>query len=1232
MYKSLETFLKKYPFFLDKRSDSNFTKRKKVFNNRLQDLNNDIFKVYLASKLLKHVLLWKVQVDPYVYEMYFHASFDNIKTVRILKNYILETIQEVEMDDGTIQNMTYREEITEEIYSESFDYEEKINKFEYLHEDTSENIIPTAKYLFEIETWDEYQISKGFPENDKFMGDNYDHDYSLDAFGELYNIPRKKYVQVEELYYPTTEPPYNNKFTEDDYHYMNRILYYIENLLNTPLPVLEIWKLFGIPLENISMINRDRYIARMIDIERHSDKNGYIWNWSPHAWEHKDRWCNHSEKDLFFIANTSNNSPISLQTFYFNFNIIDSLCREQNNDSSTYYDIFNPSGSMNILKESDDPFYILPFVNGTLVDIVLHSDKSWSVTPCPSDTSDLIYLGDDGRYYLNNSEIDDFRFVFKCFRTLGELESEVQRASGKLLEFDDDWLSDEILIKVRGCNSASWYVNPVEGNDNNSGMTKTDPFKTLDKALDMVEGERNIISLSDGKHIVTGTHVIDVHTTILSCPGSYAVVYGDKQIFFSILPNASLYLQNISLKHNCCKAFIDNSNFINNNTSKTPFNIGINVDNYTFVNGYPINTVPSNCLVKTNLSLVLPEIVYYGEKFNVTGRLTMDDSDSGVSGESLKVIIDNELIDTIITGQNGEYIIEDLSFNDVGSHTIKVIHEDSNMYNESEIIKQLTIEPFTVNLSIDSLNKAILVKELTQSNHKYSCIIQDYNLTNTDDEIINTGVLELYEDNILVETVTPGEKFTYAPKSAGLKEYKVVYPQSSGNMECIEVFNCLVEKNPLVIKIDKTIFLDGEDVTITGRLTSLTGDIPAGAINLDCEVNDSVELINGMFTYNMGVLPSNTYQLLINYTDNLFNDVNVSILLFVIAPDDIVYADAYSYDTIVLDSANDLGTLFDDKEYVILESEELDDDNNLILADTNMDINEYIGEEDIILLDDASNELDLVIMDNPNEILTDEFILETNDVNKFYKGDERFRVRLTDNEGNPLPDETLQLKINGVTYNRTTNSEGEVTFPLNLPPGEYNVFTIYNNYVRVNHVCIVPAYIFEAESWIVDYPIEGFSVRVINNSTQEPLINETISMNVNGENLEVTTDAEGYADFNLDLALGEYTAVFYYGYLNTYYQANTLIVRDKYVLETQDLSMRYLDGSKFIAHLTDYDGNPLINKNITFNVNGVDFIRSTDDNGYASLNIGLPVGRYDITTTYENVIKTNKITILSRVT
>ena len=88
-------------------------------------------------------------------------------------------------------------------------------------------VIPDDKFSIKVETYDEYIIMKGFPENDEILGDIYDHDESLDEIGAFNNIPRKTYIPTND--YANTEPPYNDRLSEDDYHYMKRIQFYISN-------------------------------------------------------------------------------------------------------------------------------------------------------------------------------------------------------------------------------------------------------------------------------------------------------------------------------------------------------------------------------------------------------------------------------------------------------------------------------------------------------------------------------------------------------------------------------------------------------------------------------------------------------------------------------------------------------------------------------------------------------------------------------------------------------------------------------------------------------------------------------------------------------------------------------------------------------------------------------------------------------------------------------------------
>ena len=87
------------------------------------------------------------------------------------------------------------------------------------------------------------------------------------------------------------------------------------------------------------------------------------------------------------------------------------------------------------------------------------------------------------------------------------------------------------------------------------------------------------------------------------------------------------------------------------------------------------------------------------------------------------------------------------------------------------------------------------------------------------------------------------------------------------------------------------------------------------------------------------------------------------------------------------------------------------------------------------------------------------------------------------------------------------------------------------------------------------------------------------------------------------------------------------LIRVLPVLSAKDMSMSYLDGSKFTARVLDGQGRSYANQNVTFNINGVFYIRTTDSSGEAKLNINLQAGEYIITSTYNGASISNKNTI-----
>ena len=241
---------------------------------------------------------------------------------------------------------------------------------------------------------------------------------------------------------------------------------------------------------------------------------------------------------------------------------------------------------------------------------------------------------------------------------------------------------------------------------------------------------------------------------------------------------------------------------------------------------------------------------------------------------------------------------------------------------------------------------------------------------------------------------------------------------------------------------------------------------------------------------------------------------------------------------------------------------------------------------------------------------------------KMYQNDTQFYAVFIDSNGKALANKSVTFNINGVFYNRTADSNGKVKLSINLRPGNY-VLTAYNlvNGEEKGFNVLVKSLI-EASDLTKYYRNASKFESKIYNKDGSLAINKDVKFNINGVFYTRTTDSNGVVSLAINLRPGEYDITTIYDGLEIGNKVNVLST-----LETNDLSMNYQDGSKFSVKTLNGQGNALSNQNITFNVNGVFYHRTTGDDGVANLNINLMKGKYIITSIWNSYEVANEIKI-----
>jgi len=255
--------------------------------------------------------------------------------------------------------------------------------------------------------------------------------------------------------------------------------------------------------------------------------------------------------------------------------------------------------------------------------------------------------------------------------------------------------------------------------------------------------------------------------------------------------------------------------------------------------------------------------------------------------------------------------------------------------------------------------------------------------------------------------------------------------------------------------------------------------------------------------------------------------------------------------------------------------------------------------------------------------------LNISDIVMIYKDGTRMVAVLTDYKGNPIANATVYFSINGVTYVRTTDANGSASIGLNLGSGVYGASVYYNGsdmYDKVSKnitVTINPTVL--ADDLVKMYKnATKFSAK-FTDSTGKALVNSDVRFNINGVFYTRTTDANGVASLAINLRPGDYILTAY-NPVNGEQKGFNITVKS--LIVQNDLTKYYLNASRFQATIYNKDGSLAVNKNVTFNINGVFYIRTTDSNGVVSLAINLRPGDYIITTIFDGLDIGNKVTVL----
>ncbi len=615
---------------------------------------------------------------------------------------------------------------------------------------------------------------------------------------------------------------------------------------------------------------------------------------------------------------------------------------------------------------------------------------------------------------------------------------------------------------------------------------------------------------------------------------------------------------------------------------------------------------------KPKMNVIAEDSIIFGENLTVKVELPKDANPSWVLMSVGEIYYYVKIDDEGVSLWN-------MTGLEAGIQYIKIGYRGNNKYEAVEVFH-------TVNVIKANPNLNVFIKDVNYGeNLTIYATLNGVNNTNLTGNVIVT----INNKNYSVVVINGKGNVSADKLPAGLYNFSATW---AGN----DNYNGTnISGGFKINKIDSTIAINVEDIKVGENATIIvnldsdsTGNV---TITLDNQ-NYTVAINEGQTIKVIGGLKAGTYDVFVKYIgDNNYNSAQNTTKFTVLKISD------YNMDVTVpefkegvnstvgvdlpKDAAGTVTVEIDGKKYTA----------NIINGTAKVNI-PGLGVGDYNITTTYSGDAKYVSMTKKGNITVIpnmDVNLYVDDVVMIYHDGTRLVAKLTDYQGRPIVNDIIYFTINGKTYAKTTDDNGTVSMGLNLDSKVYTATVSYNEsevYSKISKnvtVTINPTVI--SEDLVKMYQNDTRFYVKFTDSTGKALTKTTVKFNIHGVFYTKKTDKDGVADLGIMLRPGEYILTAYNPVTGEEKGFNITV---KSLIVQSDLTKYYLNASKFQATIYDKNGSLAVGKNVTFNINGVFYTKTTDSNGVVSLAINLRPGEYIITTMYEGLAVGNNIVVL----